>query len=415
MNWDKETPMKKSVLITILYFLIQGIAHNIGHPVTPAFVRSLDIPDYMFGVFFASMSFGLMIGGPIWGTLGDQGQKKKYILIGLILYSIGQLFFGYVGNQYVMIFFRFLSGIGAVAAITLLTSHIIELSSKDQRAKHLAYAAAALTLGASMGYYLGGFISTNEVIVNFLNLDSYSKIFLIQAIFNTIYAVFLYFTFVDSKFDIETPKKGNIFTNLKEVAHIRLSLLFFLISLTFMTIGATNLSKYIDVYFDELGYTPQDLGTFVFATGIVSVITSVLIVPLFAKLKKQLIAIAIIQLLSAAIVFYVFRASNFLLAAYTVYMIYVVAKAIYLPLEQNYISLHAQEGKYGRVMGVRQSFLSIGMVVGPLLGGFLYEKSSRLLFDSSALTFVIGVLLLGVVYVLEKRYQRKIKNQEQIM
>jgi len=407
--------MKKSVLITILYFLIQGIAHNIGHPVTPAFVRSLDIPDYMFGVFFASMSFGLMIGGPIWGTLGDQGQKKKYILIGLILYSIGQLFFGYVGNQYVMIFFRFLSGIGAVAAITLLTSHIIELSSKDQRAKHLAYAAAALTLGASMGYYLGGFISTNEVIVNFLNLDSYSKIFLIQAIFNTIYAVFLYFTFVDSKFDIETPKKGNIFTNLKEVAHIRLSLLFFLISLTFMTIGATNLSKYIDVYFDELGYTPQDLGTFVFATGIVSVITSVLIVPLFAKLKKQLIAIAIIQLLSAAIVFYVFRASNFLLAAYTVYMIYVVAKAIYLPLEQNYISLHAQEGKYGRVMGVRQSFLSIGMVVGPLLGGFLYEKSSRLLFDSSALTFVIGVLLLGVVYVLEKRYQRKIKNQEQIM
>ncbi len=314
-----------------------------------------------------------------------------------------------------MIFFRFLSGIGAVAAITLLTSHIIELSSKDQRAKHLAYAAAALTLGASMGYYLGGFISTNEVIVDFLNLDSYSKIFLIQAIFNSAYAIFLYFTFVDSKFDIETPKKGNIFTNLKEVAHIRLSLLFFLISLTFMTIGATNLSKYIDVYFDELGYTPQDLGTFVFATGVVSVITSVLIVPIFAKLKKQLVAIAIIQLLSAAIVFYVFRASNFLLAAYTVYMIYVVSKAIYLPLEQNYISLHAQEGKYGRVMGVRQSFLSIGMVVGPLLGGFLYEKSSLLLFDSSALTFVIGVLLLGVVYILEKRYQQKIKNQEQIV
>jgi DHA1 family multidrug resistance protein-like MFS transporter len=314
-----------------------------------------------------------------------------------------------------MIFFRFLSGIGAVAAITLLTSHIIELSSKDQRAKHLAYAAAALTLGASMGYYLGGFISTNQIVVDFLNIDNYSKIFLIQAIFNGVYAIFLYFTFVDSKFDIETPKKGNIFTNLKEIAHIRLSLLFFLISLTFMTIGATNLSKYIDVYFDELGYSPQDLGTFVFATGIVSVVTSVLIVPLFARLKKQLVAIAIIQLLSAAIVFYVFRASNFLLAAYTVYMIYIVSKAIYLPLEQNYISLHAQEGKYGRVMGVRQSFLSIGMVVGPLLGGFLYEKSSLLLFDSSAFTFVIGVILLGVVYILEKRYQQKIKNQEQIV
>jgi DHA1 family multidrug resistance protein-like MFS transporter len=88
-------------------------------------------------------------------------------------------------------------------------------------------------------------------------------------------------------------------------------------------------------------------------------------------------------------------------------MIYVIFKAVYLPLEQNFISLHAEEGKFGRVMGVRQSFLSIGMVIGPLLGGFLYERSALLLFDSSAFTFIIGVLLLGVVYILEKKHQQK--------
>jgi MFS family permease len=398
--------MKKTITITILYFLLQGIVHNIGHPVTPAFVRSLDIPDFMFGVFFASMSFGLMIGGPIWGILGDAGKKKNYIVVGLLLYSLGQLFFGYVENQYIMVFFRFISGIGAVAAITLLTSHLIEISSLKDRAKHLAYAAAAMTLGASIGYYLGGFISTNTFMVDLLNLESYNKIFLIQAISNALYAIFIYFTFIDSKFDRMITQKGNIFTNLKAVAHIRLSLLVFLFSLTFMTIGAINLSKYIDVYFDELGYSPQDLGTFVFATGIVSVLASVFIVPIFSKIKKQIAVIAMIQVGSAIIVFFVFRASNFLLAAYTVYMIYIVFKAIYAPLEQNYISLHAEEGKFGRVMGVRQSFLSIGMVIGPLLGGFLYEKDALLLFDSSAITFLIGTLLLGVVYILEKKYQK---------
>src|SRR5690554_3998926 len=185
--------MKKTLILTILYFLIQGIVHNIGHPVTPAFVRSLNIPDFMFGVFFASMSFGLMIGGPIWGLLGDRGKKKNYIVMGLLLYSVGQLFFGYVGNQYVMIFFRFMSGIGAVAASTLLISHLIEISDIRQRAKNLAYAAAALTLGGSMGYYLGGFLGTNEFMVDLLNLTSYSKIFLIQAILNTLYAVFIYY------------------------------------------------------------------------------------------------------------------------------------------------------------------------------------------------------------------------------
>ncbi len=399
--------MKKTLILTILYFLIQGIVHNIGHPVTPAFVRSLGIPDFMFGVFFASMSFGLMIGGPIWGILGDRGKKKNYIVIGLLLYSIGQLFFGYIGNQYIMIVFRFVSGVGAVAASTLLISHLIEISDLRNRAKNLAYAAAALTLGGSVGYYLGGFLGTNPLMLDLFNITSYSKIFLIQSVLNGAYAILIYFTFIDSKYDKVIEKKGNIFSNLKEVVHIRTSLLFFLLSLTFMTIGATNLSKYIDVYFDELGYSPQDLGAFVFVTGIVSVFTSVIIVPIFSKIRKQLLTMGIIQILSAVIVFYVFRASNFLLVVYTVYMLYIVFKAIYLPLEQNYISLHAEAGKFGRVMGVRQSFLSIGMVLGPLIGGFLYERDALLLFDSSAATFLVGVLLLGVVYILEKKYQKQ--------
>ena len=44
--------MKKSVIITISFFFIQGVIHNIGHPITPSFVRALGIPEFMFGVFF---------------------------------------------------------------------------------------------------------------------------------------------------------------------------------------------------------------------------------------------------------------------------------------------------------------------------------------------------------------------------
>ncbi len=397
--------MKKNIAITISFFLVQGIIHNLGHPVTPSFVRALGIPDFMFGVFFASMSFGLMIGGPIWGILGDNGKKKNFIVIGLVMYSIGQFGFGYAGNQYIMMFFRFFSGLGVVAASTLLISHIIEISEKKDRAKHLAFTAAAMTLGGSIGYYLGGFIGTNEFMVEILNITSYSKIFLFQALLNILYAGYVYYAFVDSKFDIQVLKKPSILQSFKEITQIKPSLLLFLISLTFMTIGAINLSKYMDVYFNDLGYDPQQLGTFVFVTGIVSVIASVFIVPLFARFKKQIFAISVIQLLSAAIVFYVFRASNFLLVVYTVYMIYVVFKAVYQPLEQNYISLNAKEGNFGKVMGVRQSFLSIGMVIGPLLGGFLYEKSPLLLFDSSAMMFLIGVFLLGFVYLIKKSNQ----------
>ena len=397
--------MKKSIWILIIYFLFQGILHNLGHPVTPAFVRSLGIDDYMFGVFFASMSFGLMIGAPLWGTLGDRGNRKRYIFIGLSLYSIGQFGFAYSNHQLGMIFFRFLSGFGVVGSMTILTSILIEKSELKDRARHLAYSLAAVTLGASLGYYFGGLLSAEPIFIRLLSTDDYPVIFLIQALLNIIYACVIVFTLKNVNVESNQSIRPSFLKSFKGITKIKPSLLLFLLSLTFITIGSINLSKYIDVYFDELGYSPKDLGTFVMATGIVSLFSGILLVPLFAKFKKQLFLISIFQMISATIVLYVFRASNFLITIYTVYMIYVILKAVYQPLEQNYISKHAMEGQYGRVMGVRQSFVSIGMIIGPLAGGFLYEKKPLLLFDFSAITFLIGVILLGLVYILEKKNQ----------
>lgn len=391
--------MKKTIYLIITFTFTQGVIHNLGHPVTPAFVRSLGIEDFMFGVFFATMSFGLMLGGPIWGVLSDQGKKKIYIVIGLLIYSIGQLGFGYANNQVLMVFFRFLSGFGVVSSLTLFTSHIIEISQMDQRAKHLAYMAASFTLGSSLGYFVGGFIATNVAVSQFLGTSDYKVMFLYQAILNTVYVGVIVLLFKDLHAHKVFDKKPSVIEGLKNISKIPTRLTLFFISLTLMTIGFINVSKYLDVYFDELGYNPQELGTFVMATGLVSLFSSIFFVPLFAKLKKQLWVIAVIQTLSAMIIFYVFRANAFIIIMYTVFMIYVMFKTIYQPLEQNYIATFAQQGSYGGIMGLRQSFVSIGMVIGPLMGGFLYEIRPLLLFDFSAISILLGVLLLIVVHL----------------
>lgn len=402
--------MKKDRFIIVFFFLIQNIIHNLGHPVTPAFVRSLGIQDFMFGVFFATMSLGLMIGGPIWGIIGDRGKKKIYIVIGLLMYSIGQFFFGYSNNQYLMVFFRLVSGLGVVSSITLFTSYLIEITEKEHRARYLAYISAAITLGAALGYFLGGFLSTNPVMVQLFNITNYKEIFLIQSVLNLGYIGIILLLFKDRRCAFNVGPKQSVFSSLKSIKNIDFRLLLFFISLMVITIGTINLSKYIDVYFNELGYDPLELGTFVMVTGYVSLFTSIFIVPYLAKMKKQIGLMLGIQIINAVIVFYVFRANNFLISVYTVYMIYVIFKAIYTPLEQTYISLHAKEGEYGKIMGVRQSFVSIGMVVGPLIGGFLYEKSPLLMFDASAVTFLIGFGILIIVSILNRRQKTTIKT-----
>ncbi|PKK95388.1 MAG: hypothetical protein CVV60_01595 [Tenericutes bacterium HGW-Tenericutes-5] len=390
--------MKRAFISIIILYFIQGIIHNLGHPVTPAFVRSLEIPDRMFGFFYATMSFGLMVGAPIWGIIADKGKKGLIMALGLLIYSIGQFGFGYSGNMYWMVFFRFLSGFGVAASMTLYISHMIEVSKPENRAKRLAWLAAGLALGASLGYGLGGFISTNVTLVSFLGTSDLRVVFLIQGLLNIVHAIAVFIFIRESDVLNKQTKKPTIIDSFKNIKKINTNLLIFLISLTFISIALTNLSKYLDVYFDDLGYSSGDIGNFVLITGIVSLVTSVFIVPLIARIHKNLIIMIITQVISIAVVLYVFRANDFIRAVYTVYMIYVVGKAIYQPLEQNFIADNANEGFYSSIMGVRQSFFSIGMIIGPLIGGYLYEIEAIQVFNFSALMIFIGLVLMIIVY-----------------
>lgn len=405
---------KKSILI-IVFLFIQSIIHNLGHPVTPSFVSGLGIPDYMFGLFFAAMSFGLMVGAPIWGILSDQGRRKLWITLGLSMYTIGQIGFGYIGNQNWMVVFRLFSGLGVVSAITIFTAIMVEQTQTKERAKMLAFMAASSTLGASLGYYLGGFIATNSTMIELLHTDNLSMMFLIQAILNMIYTLWIVLTLKDVKVRFSYQQKPSMIQGLKSITKIDKRLLIFLISVTLMNMAATNLSKYIDVYFIDLGYNEQDLGTYVMITGIVSLFASVFLVRLATRFKGQLFLIAVMNMISSIIVFIVFRSSYFIIMMYTVYLFYIIFKTLYIPLEQAYIAKEAKEGQYGSIMGLRQSFVSLGMVLGPVLGGFLYDESPLYLFDFSAILFLVGVSLLFIVMFIEKKRLDEIQKANELL
>ncbi len=398
--------MKKAVLMILIIYFFQGLIHNLGHPVTPDFVSDLGIDDYMFGVFFATMSFGLVIGGPIWGVLGDIGNKRFYIVAGLLVYSFGQIMFGYATNEYLMVLYRFISGFGVASSVTLLLSHLICLSPKEERTKYIAFSVALFTLGAGTGYYIGGFISENEFFINLLGTDDLRRIFLLQAVLNIFHALNVFIQVKEVPKPQNGEEKASVIQGFKDIRKMNVNLVIFLSSLTFISIGMINIGKFLDVYFIDLGYTKSELGQFVFVTGIVSVLTSIFIVPLVVKMKRQLTIMIWIQLFSSVIIFFVFRNDEFILLLYTVFMVYILLRAVYAPLEQNYISTHAKDGKYGTIMGVRQSFFAVGMVIGPLIGGFLYYLKPLYVFDFSVLMFIIGFILL---LIMKNRIKRELE------
>lgn len=406
--------MKKRFIILMILFIFQGIFTNIHHPLMPSYVANLNLPDYMFGFFFAFMNMGMLFGAPIWGSIADGGKKRFVVVLGYIIYGVFQLLFG-LGSTFgpwTLSLIRFVSGFGIAAAYAVLPSEVILLSDKDKRAKNIAIGAAILAIGGAFGQFLGGQLYTNNFFIKYFKTDQIFYVLLIQFIASMLLAIYTLVLYKPTK-TTNQNKRSNFLSGFKEIKKLKLDLLLFLISLTFITIAAVNVDKYLDVYFiNVLGYKENVLGQFKMIVGIVAVLTSILIVPLFMKIKKRLLVISIFQGISSIIIFFMFFNTklNFIIYLYSFYMIYIIVKAINEPLEREYISLYSKNENMSTIIGVRHSFYSLGTIIGPIFGAFLYDYEPKLVFYISAVIFLFSIILIFISYLL--RQNQLVKENE---
>lgn len=391
--------MKKKIIIIVIIAFLQGIVTNLNHPLTPSYVSSIGLPKYMFGFLFSFMNLGIMIGSPIFGNLSDMGKKKTSLVIGLLIYGIAQMLFG-LGNffgGFGLSILRFVSGFGIAAAFIVLVSEIINLSDQKNRTKNISYSAASLLLGSSLGQWLGGFIHTNTFFTSHFKTDDFFKMFLIQMVVTFMLAGLVLIIFKPQE-DVKEIKGNGILSGFREFKNINKQLLYFLIALALITIAATNIDKYIDVYFSDLGYGANHIGNLKMTIGLVSLATNLLVVPLLIKVKKKILLISIFQFLSFIIILYIFKLSvtTFMINMYTFFMIYIIFKTALSPIEQVHIASYSNEDNVSRTMAVRQSVVSTGTIIGPLFGAFVYEYNANLLFIISALLFLSAIFFLMI-------------------
>ncbi|WP_301923454.1 MFS transporter [Ferruginibacter sp.] len=107
------------------------------------------------GEFIISIQMlGLLIGGIIWGIMGDKKGRLSVLFGSIILYSLANIANGFVQtpNQYALI--RFIAGIGLAgelgAGITLVT----ELVNKEKRGLSTSLVAGIGLLGAVAAFFI---------------------------------------------------------------------------------------------------------------------------------------------------------------------------------------------------------------------------------------------------------------------
>ncbi len=388
--------MKKYILLLISGLLV-GITTNLGHPITPYYINQINLDKIVFGYFYATMSLGMLISAPIWGALGDARGRKWVLIICLIFYGVGQVLFGVLHNAILIILARFLSGIFCGGILVSLLSYMTRSNdlAKFNGPRLYATFISLHLVGTSLGSFVGGAFGE-------LFNPKYHYVFFIQALSMLLFAVYV---LVFMKFDDEQKQKIRSINPLKSLSDIKLlplTLVIFLFVIAVINISFTDVSKYLDVYFSDSGYGSLKLGTVNLIVGIVTLIVNLLFTPFIIKKLKPLITLSVLTIIGGMTLALTFILPNLLLNIYTFYMLYIISKAIIEPVIVEYLNEH-KNIQSGILMGLRQSFISLGGIVGVLIGGVIYASNNVLLFYICSIMLVIASIICLMIYIIKRK------------
>ena len=173
-----------------------------------------------------------------------------------------------------------------------------------------------------------------------------------------------------------------------------------------INISFTDVSKYLDVYFADCGYGSLKLGTVNLIVGLLTLVINLVITPLIIKRFKPLLILSIFTLLGSIMLVLTFSLPNLILNIYTFYMIFIAAKAIIEPIIVEYLNEH-KNIQPGILMGLRQSFISLGGIVGVLIGGIIYAANNVLLFYLCAIMLFVSAVIFIILHLISKKEYSK--------
>ena len=112
--------------------------------------------------------FGMLLGGILWGILGDKKGRISVLFLTILLYSIANIANGMVQNLTQYYILRFFAGLGLAGELGVGITLVAEVMSKEKRALGTAIVSSIGIAGAIAGflvadlfdwriaYYVGG-------------------------------------------------------------------------------------------------------------------------------------------------------------------------------------------------------------------------------------------------------------------
>lgn len=316
------------------------------------------------------------------GALSDKYGRKPLLAISLAGTFISFIIFAEARSLVVLFAARILDGITG-GNISVAQAMVSDTSTPQNRAKKFGILGSAFGFGFVIGPALGGLLSKWGLQVPFFFAAGI-------ALVGTLCTIFLL---------KETNPRGKIktttrFTFLSLITVLKMPAIGTAISIGFLLTMAqfSMIIGFQTFTVDVLKLNPSNIGLFYAAFAVMGIIMQ-LAVPLFTKVIPSK---ATILLLSTALCLAAMFTSGFTAGFLTFagcMLVYGLFNGLRNPMLNAIIADHNDSAKQGQVMGINQSYASIGQTLGPVTAGLITVISLHYVFWLSSLYILIAFLL----------------------
>lgn len=390
---------KYHIQIFFVLMAMENLAANFAHPITPTLIKNLNLPDYTFGLFYAGMAFTNFLFSPMWAKQVQKMGSRKVLGICCVGYGFGQAMFATMKTIPTIMVARLISGFFVGGILVSFLTYIIHFSTLEKRGSYLALSATFSSVFSAFGYLIGGFVGVESVFISF-GLQSVTLI---------LCGIFFYLVLQDDKEEnvsFSFVKDANPFQAFIDSKHFMTPLFALLFFVVFLTSTATtaydqSFNYYIkDVYLFDSSYN----GMLKAVVGFISLIAnSTICVWLMKNTDVRKSVIYILGACGFALLGMAFLKE--MMPFIIINLFFFAFNAIYIPLLQDMCATKAEDEDSKMVMGFYNAMKSLGMIIGALFAGFIYEIGKNLAFLYAGIFFLVAMGLAFIFYYREcKQY-----------
>ncbi|WML44821.1 MFS transporter [Neobacillus sp. PS3-40] len=381
---------KKALPILFLVMFLVYVGFGIIIPVLPFYAEKIGATPTQLGLLMAVYSLMQLLFAPMWGRISDRIGRKPVMMLGIFGLAISFFLMAISTKLWMLFAARIIGGFLSSANMPTTMAYVADITTPENRGKGMGVIGAAIGLGFVFGPAIGGIFSKNS-----LNLPFYI------AGVSTLITLVLVFLLLKESSTAEgrrehSEKKHSLWHSFKG----NLSLLFIL--QLFISLSLSGLETTF-AYFaaKKAGMDATQMGYVFMIMGLAGAfVQGGLMGPLTKRFGENLVIQTgiIISAIGFALILLV---DNFTTAA--IYLtIFGIGNGVIRPSISSILTKSSTAG-HGSATGLLSSFDSLGRIVGPPLGGWLFSLAIGLPYISGTIISVLALILFQVYYVKSRK------------